>query len=209
MNKGKFITIGGPDTAGKTTVINRLKHLLPSNYLFTREPGNLLNKNNKSEDIRVKLLSDKSFTVEEQTKLFAESRYYHTLEILEELNKGNNVITDRYLYSSLVYQGNILGVDTVLEYNKKSIDLLLENDIDIHNIVLQISEETYKERMSGKVKDAMEDIDNEIALDRVRGYNNIINLGFTLGSIYTIDANTLEDKVKESVVRILNNIMGV
>lgn len=207
MNKGKLITIGGADTAGKTTVIEKLKNVFTSNCLFTREPGNLLSKENKSEEIRKQLLSDKYLTVEEQTKLFAESRYYHTLEIIEELNKGNNVITDRYLYSSLIYQGNILGVETVLEINRKTLNLLEANGVDIHNIVLNISEETYKKRMENKVKDAMEDIKDEIALDRVRSYNKIITMGFTLGTLYTVDANKTAEQVYIDVLDIINGVI--
>ena len=47
MKKGRLITLEGPDTAGKTTLVEKLKTALPiiypdDTFLFTREPGNLL-----------------------------------------------------------------------------------------------------------------------------------------------------------------------
>lgn len=84
MKKGRLITLEGPDTAGKTTLVEKLKTALPiiypdDTFLFTREPGNLLyGEFNKSESIRERLLTDNTLTADEQAKLFAESRYYHT-----------------------------------------------------------------------------------------------------------------------------------
>ncbi len=132
MRKGRLITLEGPDTAGKTTLVEKLKTALPiiypdDTFLFTREPGNLLyGEFNKSESIREKLLTDNTLTADEQAKLFAESRYYHTIEIIKELNKGNHVITDRYLFSSIIYQGLELGFSKILDYNKETLKLLKE-----------------------------------------------------------------------------------
>lgn len=213
MKKGKLITLEGPDTAGKTTLIKKLKSILPiiypqEVYLFTREPGNLLDKeDNKSENIRKMILSDKSLSSEEQAKMFAKSRYHHTLDIIKELNKGNHVITDRYLFSSIIYQGLELGFDKILDVNKESLKLLKENDIDINNIVLQISMETYTKRMSIKTKDALEDVDEKIVLSRIMNHNIIHeindNLGQGLGEIYTVDANKTQSDV---TIQALNNI---
>lgn len=213
MRKGRLITLEGPDTAGKTTLINKLKTALPiiypnETFLFTREPGNLLHSVfNKSETIREKLLTDSSLTADDQAKLFAESRYYHTIEIIKELNKGHHVITDRYIFSSMIYQGLILGFSKILDYNKETLKLLKENDIDINNLVLQISIETYEERMSKKTKDAMEDVDDRIIRDRIL-YHNIVktvneDLNNHLGTVYTIDANKTQSDV---VIEALNHI---
>lgn len=213
MKKGKLITLEGPDTSGKTTLVQSLKLLMPIIYpnevcLFTREPGNLLNeKDNKSEDIRKIILSDTSLSPEDQAKLFAESRYYHTIKIIEELNKGNHVITDRYLFSSIIYQGLDLGFNKILDINKKSLNLLKENNIDINNIVLQISLETYNKRMSLKIKDALEDVDDQIIFDRIINHNSIDTINYTLGQslgkIYSIDANKTQSDV---VIEAINHI---
>lgn len=213
MKKGRLITLEGPDTAGKTTLVEKLKTALPiiypdDTFLFTREPGNLLyGKFNKSESIRERLLTDNTLTADEQAKLFAESRYYHTIEIIKELNKGNHVITDRYLFSSIIYQGLELGFSKILDYNKETLKLLKENNIDINNLVLQISIETYEERMSKKTKDAMEDVDDRMIRDRIL-YHNIVktvneDLNNHLGTVYTIDANKTPSDV---VIEALNHI---
>lgn len=213
MKKGRFIATEGPDTAGKTTLMRKLKEVLPIIYpkevfLFTREPGNLLyRKFNKSKNIRKKLLTDSSLTCDEQARLFAESRYYHTIEIINELNKGHNIITDRYLFSSIIYQGLELGFDKILDYNKESLKLLKENNVDINNIVLQISIETYNKRMAIKKKDALEDVEDKIVLDRIKNHNiiNTINddLKNCLGKIYTVDANKTQPDV---IIEALNHI---
>ena len=213
MKKGRLITLEGPDTAGKTTLVEKLKTALPiiypdDTFLFTREPGNLLyGEFNKSESIRERLLTDNTLTADEQAKLFAESRYYHTIEIIKELNKGNHVITDRYLFSSIIYQGLELGFSKILDYNKETLKLLKENNIDINNLVLQISIETYEERMSKKTKDAMEDVDDRMIRDRIL-YHNIVktvneDLNNHLGTDYTIDANKTPSDV---VIEALNHI---
>ena len=213
MKKGRLITLEGPDTAGKTTLVKKLKTALPiiypdDTFLFTREPGNLLHGEfNKSESIREKLLTDNTLTANEQAKLFAESRYYHTIEIIKELNKGNHVITDRYLFSSIIYQGLELGFSKILDYNKETLKLLKENNIDINNLVLQISIETYEERMSKKTKDAMENVDDRMIRDRIL-YHNIVktvneDLNNHLGTVYTIDANKTPSDV---VIEALNHI---
>lgn len=213
MKKGRLITLEGPDTAGKTTLVEKLKTALPiiypdDTFLFTREPGNLLHGEfNKSESIREKLLTDNTLTANEQAKLFAESRYYHTIEIIKELNKGNHVITDRYLFSSIIYQGLELGFSKILDYNKETLKLLKENNIDINNLVLQISIETYEERMSKKTKDAMEDVNDRMIRDRIL-YHNIVktvneDLNNHLGTVYTIDANKTPSDV---VIEALNHI---
>ena len=213
MKKGRLITLEGPDTAGKTTLVEKLKTALPiiypdDTFLFTREPGNLLHGEfNKSESIRERLLTDNTLTANEQAKLFAESRYYHTIEIIKELNKGNHVITDRYLFSSIIYQGLELGFSKILDYNKETLKLLKENNIDINNLVLQISIETYEERMSKKTKDAMENVDDRMIRDRIL-YHNIVktvneDLNNHLGTVYTIDANKTPSDV---VIEALNHI---
>lgn len=214
---GKLITIEGPDTAGKTTLINKLKTVLPTIYpndtfLFTREPGNLLHcEFNQSETIRQKLLTDSSLTALEQAKLFAQARYYHVIDIVKELEKGNHVITDRFLFSSIIYQGLDLGFKKILELNKDALELLKEKDIEINNIVLQISKETYEERMKGREKDAIEDVEEKKVLERIT-YHNIVrrineDLDDKLGNIYTIDANVEQPTVTINALNHINKII--
>lgn len=178
MGNGKLIAFEGADCAGKSSIIEKLKIVLPVTYidkkfLYTREPGNLLSKNNECEDIRNELLANKDLTEREQAELFAKARFLHTKEIIEKLKEGYNVITDRYLLSSLLYQGISLGFEEVYKMNKDSINLLNDNNIKLETIVFKINEETYNERMSNRQeeKDALEDVELTKILDRISYYN--------------------------------------
>ena len=217
MNKGRLITLEGPDTAGKTTLIKKLKTALPliypdETFLFTREPGNLLHGEfNKSETIRQQLLTDASLTAIEQAKLFAEARYYHTIDIIKELEQGRHVITDRYLFSSIIYQGLELGFKEIIELNQESLKLLKDNNIKLNNIVLQISTDTYEKRMANKIKDAMEDVEQNKIYDRIMYHNIVRNVNETLnnqlGEIYTIDANQPQSTVTIEALNHINKII--
>lgn len=214
MKIGKLIALEGPDTAGKTTLIKKLKAVLPTIYpnetfLFTREPGNLLHcEYNKSETIRQKLLTDSSLSPQEQAKLFAQSRYYHIIDIIEELKKGNNVITDRFLFSSIIYQGLDLGFKEVLRLNSDVLDLLEKENVEINNIILQINYDIYENRIGNRnMKDAMEDVEDKKIKERIT-YHNIVrrineDLDFKLGNIYTIDATKTQ---ADTCIEALNHI---
>lgn len=214
MKIGKLIALEGPDTAGKTTLIKKLKAVLPTIYpnetfLFTREPGNLLHcEYNKSETIRQKLLTDSSLSPQEQAKLFAQSRYYHIIDIIEELKKGNNVITDRFLFSSIIYQGLDLGFKEVLKLNSDVLDLLEKENVEINNIILQINYDIYENRIGNRnMKDAMEDVEDKKIKERIT-YHNIVrrineDLDFKLGNIYTIDATKTQ---ADTCIEALNHI---
>lgn len=214
MKIGKLIALEGPDTAGKTTLIKKLKAVLPiiypnETFLFTREPGNLLHcEYNKSETIRQKLLTDSSLSPQEQAELFAQSRYYHIIDIIEELKKGNNVITDRFLFSSIIYQGLDLGFKEVLKLNSDVLDLLEKESIEINNIILQINYDVYESRIGNRnIKDAMEEVEDKKIKERIT-YHNIVrrineDLDFKLGNIYTIDATQTQ---ADACIEALNHI---
>lgn len=180
MGNGILIAFEGADCAGKSSILEKLKIVLPVMYdnkkfLYTREPGNLLNDNNESETIRQEVLSNSNLTHKEQAELFAKARFLHTQQIIDKLKEGYVVITDRYLLSSVIYQGLTLGYEEVLNINKDVIELLNKNDIALENIVFQITEQTYEERMASRneEKDAMEDIEKSMILDRIESYNSI------------------------------------
>lgn len=180
MGNGILIAFEGADCAGKSSILEKLKIVLPviydnKKFLYTREPGNLLNDNNESEAIRQEVLSNSNLTHKEQAELFAKARFLHTQQIIDKLKEGYIVVTDRYLLSSVIYQGLTLGYEEVLNINKDVIELLNKNDIALENIVFQITEQTYEERMASRneEKDAMEDIEKSMILDRIESYNSI------------------------------------
>ena len=123
--KGKFIVAEGLDGTGKSSVLNEIKLLLSDEdtLIFTREPGGL--NDSITESIR-NLILEESTEIDPLTEayLFSASRARHTNEIKKLLDKGKTVICDRYIYSSLYYQGIMknLGTKTVFDINKTALN---------------------------------------------------------------------------------------
>ncbi|MCF7926360.1 MAG: dTMP kinase [Candidatus Izimaplasma sp.] len=117
-----FITFEGPEGSGKTSVIKHVKRYLTThhiNSIITREPGGI----KISEAIRDIILDKNNTEMDAHTEalLFAASRSQHFHEkIVPELEKGTLILCDRFLDSSLAYQGYArnLGIDKVLSINK-------------------------------------------------------------------------------------------
>lgn len=148
-----FIIIEGPDFSGKSTQIDMIdtRELHKDHSVFfTREPGSYLpDSSEECEAIRQKILY-KDNTLLEETALFAESRYIHTKEIVKLLTKYENttVISDRYIVSSLAYQGYAQGLskEIIYDLNKPALDLLKENNITIHCIKFIMPQEEWENR---------------------------------------------------------------
>jgi dTMP kinase len=134
--KGKLIIFEGPDFSGKSTQIKLLKPELIkyNNILYTREPGSFLPDSQEyCEGVRNILLNN-DLNPFQEAQLFAESRYEHTKEMIKYINEGFNIICDRYIMSSLAYQGYAqnLGKDRIYELNRATIDLLEENKMSLY-----------------------------------------------------------------------------
>ena len=111
--EGRFITIEGTDGGGKSTQIEKLVEYLKSmgrEVVVTREPGGT----SISEKLREILLDAKNSEMTDITEalLYAASRAQHVEEkILPAVKEGKIVICDRFLDSSIVYQGYARGLD--------------------------------------------------------------------------------------------------
>ena len=123
---GQFITFEGPEGSGKTTVIHKVYEKLNKEYnvIITREPGGI----KISEAIR-KLLLDSDDDMDERTEalLFAAARRQHLVEkIIPQLEDGGIVLCDRFVDSSLSYQGYAreIGVKEVQAINEFAIENL-------------------------------------------------------------------------------------
>jgi len=120
--KGKFIAFEGCEGVGKSTQLRFLKEYLEKTgqeAVFTREPGGTP----LAEKIRELILTCE-MTAETEALLFAAARADHIDNlILPALNAGKTVVCDRYLDSSLAYQGfgRNLGYDRVLQYNEYAV----------------------------------------------------------------------------------------
>ncbi|MBS4193448.1 dTMP kinase [Bacillus sp. FJAT-49705] len=126
MEKGMFITVEGPEGAGKTTIIGMLgEDLQAEGYqvLLTREPGGI----DIAEQIRNVILDKKNTKMDPRTEalLYAAARRQHLVEkVLPAIEKGYIVLCDRFIDSSLAYQGYArgLGIDDVLSINQFAIE---------------------------------------------------------------------------------------
>ena len=119
--KTRFITIEGCEGSGKTTILKMLCKELENNnikYFSTREPGG----SKISEQIRNVILNVENTKMDYMTEalLYAASRRQHLEEVVKPaINNGAVVICDRYLDSSLAYQGHArgLGIEEVYAIN--------------------------------------------------------------------------------------------
>lgn len=138
--KGLFITLEGGEGAGKTTQISFIEQYLEEvglDYITTREPGGIT----ISESIREIILDKHNTKMDGKTEalLYAAARRQHLVEkVIPALVEGKVVICDRFIDSSLAYQGYArgIGVEEVLEINKFAIggympDLTIFLDIDV------------------------------------------------------------------------------
>lgn len=124
--KGFFIVFEGADGSGKSTQIGFLAEYLKSqglNVLQTREPGGCP----VAEEIREIVLSkdDKKMEAVTEAMLYAAARAEHVRQVIKPaLEEGRLVLCDRYLLSSLAYQGygRELGVEAVRKINEPAVD---------------------------------------------------------------------------------------
>ena len=107
MSKGLFISVEGPDGSGKSTQIDLLKKYIEDHgrtVVFTREPGGTP----IGEKIRTIILDPENAEMDALTEamLYAASRSQHVREVIRPaLQRGDVVICDRFVDSSIAYQG--------------------------------------------------------------------------------------------------------
>lgn len=121
-----LITLEGGEGSGKTTVLKQLAAELERqghSVVCTREPGGI----DIAEQIRTVILDRKNVEMDPRTEalLYAAARRQHLVErIIPALNEGKVVLCDRYIDSSLAYQGHArgLGIEEIYSVNKFAID---------------------------------------------------------------------------------------
>ena len=165
-NKTKFIVFEGIDGAGKTTQINLLKNALEKRgipCMTTAEPTAFPS----GREIRDALAGRTNKTALEMAEMFARDRIIHNNHPEEGINvsldRGISVISDRYYYSSLAYQGAALGYGTVAALNL-DVDDIRTPDICIF---LDLTPEKSLERI-GKRGEATEIYENFEYLTKTR-----------------------------------------
>lgn len=166
-----FITLEGGDGSGKTTMMGRLAAYMQGRsipYLITREPGGI----EIAEKIRSIILDPQHTSMDARTEalLYAAARRQHLVEKVEPaLREGVTVLCDRFVDSSLVYQGYArgLGMEEVWSINRFAVEgrmpdltLLFDIEPEIGMSRIEANAEREKNRLDmesmafhGKVKE--------------------------------------------------------
>ena len=203
MDMKNFITFEGGECSGKTTVIVELCKKLEElgiSYISTREPGGI----RIAEDIRNIILdiNNTAMTRECEALLYAASRMQHLSErVLPALEAGKVVICDRFLDSSLAYQGYARGIgfDNVLRANSFALDYLPEL-----TIFIDVTPDVALKRLSGRDKTDRLDLEKNDFHQRVyEGYHEVMKM--YPDRVVRVDGNQcLEDVVNDCINVVLN-----
>ncbi len=207
MQKGKFITFEGPDGSGKTTVstavVEKLKEAgIP--VLYSREPGGSA----IAEQIRDVILDPKNTAMDARTEalLYAASRRQHLKEIIEPaLDKGINVICDRFIDSSLAYQGygRHIGEQEVYQIN----EFAIESHMPDKTIFLKISAEEGLSRIQNR--SFLDRLDQESITfhdDVFNGYEKVVEK--YKDRMIIVDASKEVDAVIEDAYKAVMEILN-
>jgi dTMP kinase len=193
--KGVFIVFEGIDGGGKSTQIKMLTEYIKDkgyDVEFHFEPtegviGKILWTYMKSKD--------RSFSPETEALLFAADRIEHSKNIKKALQEGKVVISDRYIHSSLAYQG-AAGVD--LPWMRSLNRYVLKPSLVI---LLDIDPEKSLERVSNRDKTVFEEIEylKKVRKEYLRYYNS--------GELSVIDATKSINEVHLEIVKLVEKFL--
>lgn len=204
---GLFITLEGPDGSGKSTASRMLVSYLRQKrhrVTLTREPGGT----DISEKIRHIILDTKNSEMQDTTEalLYAASRAQHVGEkIIPAMEADRIVVCDRFVLSSLVYQGigRGLGVDTIKKLNDFATtglepDMILFFDIDPKKALTRKTKRSKADRL--------EEETIEFHRSVYEGYKSLLDM---YGDrVCMIDASYSKKVVFEQVKNAVDNIIG-
>lgn len=197
-----FITFEGPDGSGKSTIIKKVYEKLINDgfdIVLTREPGGTP----IAEKIRDIILDNSNVALDARTEalLYAASRRQHLVEkIRPALIEGKIVLCDRFLDSSLAYQGGgrNLGVQNVLNINL----FATENTYPDLTLFFDIDPELGLKRVSQDKKRVADRLDNENENFHEKVYSTFKEIVNTNSQrIITIDASKSIEEVTECAYR--------
>lgn len=205
---GRFITFEGIEGCGKSTQASRLKAYLESQgqaTVLTREPGGTP----IGEAIRAILLNPEHSAMKPTAELllYQAARAQHVEEVIQPaLARGEFVICDRFVDSTLAYQG--AGRQLSQEILSAALDeRLIARCVPDRTILLDIDVETSRQRLGyGQSLDRIE----QEAVDfhaRVRdGFLEIARLAPQ--RVNVIDATRTIDEVESEIRKLVNGIIG-
>ena len=196
-----FITLEGPEGSGKTTAVEAaVKALEEKGYQIvrTREPGGTP----IAEQIRNVILDKANTNMDPRTEalLYAASRRQHLVEkVWPALKEGKIVICDRYLDSSLAYQGGArgLGVDNILNVNL----FATENTFPDLTLLFDITPEEGLKRISANASREV----NRLDLEKLEFHHKVRDTFLALAKRYPerfviIDASKSREEVAKATL---------
>ena len=201
-----FITFEGGECSGKTTIIGEISKLFDSmhiKYITTREPGGI----KIAEKIRSIILDvdNKEMTAETEALLYAASRMQHLSEkVIPMCKDGYIVLCDRFLDSSIAYQGYArgLGVEKVLNINSFALDYLPDL-----TIFIDVKPEVALKRLILRDKSDRLDLENIDFHNKVyEGYKEACRL--YPDRIKVVDGNQSLDDVINDCIKIILEYLG-
>lgn len=201
---GLFVTIEGVEGCGKTTIGKMIVDKLISDgyeVIYTREPGGI----EIAEQIRKVILDVNNTNMDARTEalLYAASRRQHLVEkVIPALKENKVIICDRFVDSSLAYQGHArgLGIEKVYEINKFAIDTVMPDLTLLFDLDPKLGLERISANKSREV--------NRLDLEKLDFHHNVRNTFLSLAKKYSdryvvIDASQPYDVVVNEVYNII------
>ena len=204
MTRGLFISIEGPDGAGKSTQIKKIKEYLNEKGIetvLTREPGGTV----ISEKIRSVILDKTHTEMNYMTEalLYAASRAQHVAEVIKPaLAEGKTVICDRFVDSSIAYQGygRQLG-ESVEIINKFAVDGCMPDITFLFKLPPSEGKKRIKEDEQDRIEKEEIDFHNTV-------FNGYLELEKRFPDrIQGIDATRTIDEISEDILKCLDSLL--
>ena len=199
MPRGIFVTVEGLDFSGKSTLVRAVRALVadtdPPTH-FTREPGGTP----AAERIR-EIVLDPGLDMDPWTEayLYSAARADHARrEILPHLQRGENILCERYLDSSLAYQGSgrSLGVEAVRKLNSWAVGAVVPDRT--FYLRLGAEERERRARASNASLDRIETVGAEFARRVEEGFEELVRA--EPNRIRVLDAARPPQELAEQVV---------
>ena len=206
MDRGRFISLEGGEGAGKSTQLKALADALRAlgiEVVETREPGG----SEGAEKIRELLLtgSDERWCAEAEALLFAAARSDHVDKVIRPaILDGKWVVSDRFVDSSLAYQGGAggLGIEAVRAINAFAIGEWFPD----RTLVLALAQGGARAR-------ARDNEDSDRIGGRPENYHQKVDLGFRQiaaeepGRVRIIDASGTPEEVTSRLLDALADLL--
>lgn len=204
METGRLIALEGPDGSGKTTQIELLEGYLKElgyEVVRTREPGGT----EISEKIREIILDNDNSNMSYMCEalLYAASRAQLVNEVIKPaLRAGKMVICDRFVYSSMVYQGigRGLGMERIKSINEAALGGL---EADLTFMITIPYEEGLKRKKRQGTLDRLENSGNEFHKKVFQGYLDICKI---YDKIEVINGNRNVDEIHSDIIKAIKKI---